>query len=86
MIRQCEPFLLENNVQKAINSSLWCSYDPLCIENDQQGTDGTNIAACYSCSLLPETSCEEGNRLLNRSLICGKIDNREISFFKDFID
>ena len=86
LIRQCEPFLLENNVQKAINASLWCSYDPLCIENDQQGTDGTNIAACYSCSLLPETSCEEGNRLLNRSLICGKIDNREISFFKDFID
>lgn len=86
LIRQCEPFLLENNIQKAINSSLWCSYDPLCVENDQQGTDGTNIAACYSCSLLPETSCEEGNRLLNRSLICGKIDNREISFFKDFID
>ena len=86
LIRQCEPFLLENNVQKAINSSLWCSYDPLCIENDQQGTDGTNIAACYSCSLLPETSCEEANRLLNRSLICGKIDNRDISFFKDFID
>ena len=29
-----------------------------------QGPDSCNLAACHSCALLPETSCEEFNRFL----------------------
>jgi hypothetical protein len=48
---------------------------------DGQGVGGLNMAACYSCSLLPETSCEEFNSFLDRGLLID-IDN---GFFKDNI-
>jgi hypothetical protein len=35
------------------------------------------------CILLPETSCEEGNRLLDRAMLVGTIDNTKIGFFGD---
>lgn len=45
------------------------------------GPDNCNLAACYSCALLPETCCEEGNRLLDRGLIVGNINNRAQGYF-----
>jgi hypothetical protein len=36
-----------------------------------------NLAACYSCVLLPETSCEEFNSFLDRALLIDK----EFGFF-----
>lgn len=36
-----------------------------------------NGSACYACALLPETSCENANRLLDRSLVAGDT----LSFF-----
>ena len=39
----------------------WCSADPLCVESGPNGVDGLNLAACHSCLLLPEVSCEEMN-------------------------
>jgi len=38
----------------------------------------------YGCALLPETSCEEGNRLLDRAMLVGTPDIPDIGFFKDF--
>ena len=86
LVRQCEPFLFDNILNKAVRSSMWCSYDPLCLENESQGTDSSNIGSCYACTLLPETSCEEGNRLLNRTLISGSIENKSLSYFKELIE
>jgi len=31
--------------------------------------------------LLPETSCEEQNRLLDRGVVVGTIENPELGFF-----
>ena len=50
-------------------SSEWCSLDPVCFESDIQGVNGLNMAACHACSLLPETSCESWNILLDRKLL-----------------
>ncbi|MGP5641656.1 DrmB family protein [Brachybacterium tyrofermentans] len=52
----------------------WCSADPVCIESTGAGTDGANLAACHNCMLLPETSCEEFNVLLDRGALFGTLE------------
>jgi hypothetical protein len=70
------------NIKRIISSALErakdCSTDPICWNSDGQGTEGLNLAACYSCALLPDISCEEFNCFLDRKMV---IDN-EYGFFK----
>lgn len=80
LVRQGQPDLLPSLVLKAISSAHWCSSDPLCIESYGQGMDSLNLAACHACSLLPETSCEEFNRLLDRALVIGLPDNTHLGY------
>lgn len=84
LVRQGSP----GNFERILNSSLfaaqWCSSDPVCIESRGQGPDSCNLAACHSCALLPETCCEEGNRLLDRALLVGTLDKPDIGFFTGF--
>lgn len=47
-----------------------CSNDPLCLEIRKEHA-GQNGAACYSCILISETSCEHRNMFLDRHLITG---------------
>ena len=35
------------------------------------------------CGLLPETSCEEGNLLLERGLVIGTPDDEELGYFAE---
>jgi len=85
LVKQGEPSILPKIFINAIKRARWCSYDPVCINSGGQGRKSQNLAACHSCVLLPETSCEEFNVLLDRSCIVGKLDNKEIGFFKDYI-
>jgi hypothetical protein len=71
LVRQGGPGRLEYTLRRAIHHAAWCSSDPVCIEINGQGPDNANLAACHGCCLLPETSCEEGNRLLDRALLVG---------------
>lgn len=68
---------------KILNSSLArakdCASDPICYHSEGQGVGGLNLASCYSCGLLPETSCEEFNSYLDRAVL---IDD-EFGFYKD---
>ena len=41
-----------------------------------------NGAACHACLLLAETSCEFGNRLLDRATLVETLGNRETAFFE----
>jgi hypothetical protein len=52
----------------ALQGLATCSNDPLCEESISAGADG---AACYSCLLVSETSCEHRNRGLDRLLLVG---------------
>lgn len=58
-------------VRDALSRFAWCSADPVCIESEAAGADSLNLAACHSCALLPETSCEEQNMFLDRALLVG---------------
>ena len=83
LVRQGDPGLLDDVFERAVHRCQWCSSDPICIESSGQGTDNANLAACHGCVLLPETSCETGNRLLDRGLLVGTPDAPEIGFFSD---
>jgi hypothetical protein len=75
----------ESKMTRIIKSALLratdCASDPVCyFAEDGQGIGGINLAACFSCALLPETSCEEFNSFLDRALL---IDSK-FGFFRDF--
>jgi hypothetical protein len=83
LVRIGGPGLLERTVARAIDRARWCSTDPICIESPGQGPDNCNLAACHACSLLPETSCEQQNRLLDRGVLVGTLDRPDAGFFSD---
>lgn len=67
----------EKDFQRILSAALYratdCASDPICYNTeDGQGVGGLNMAACYSCSLLPENSCEEFNCFLDRSILIDK--------------
>ena len=71
VVGQASPERLGNALLESVARAAWCSSDPLCIEADAAGVDALNLAACHACMLLPETSCEEMNLLLDRALLVG---------------
>ncbi|MDW8808877.1 DUF1998 domain-containing protein [Streptomyces scabiei] len=71
LVRQGEPPRLAETLLRMTEAAAWCSADPLCAEHTGQGFDNLNRAACHACALLPETSCETGNTLLDRALVVG---------------
>ncbi len=81
LVREGRPDYFPSIVQNCIEKAGWCSSDPLCQDSTGQGLDSLNLSACHACVLLPETSCEERNRFLDRVLLTGKIDNPELGFF-----
>lgn len=69
--------------RKAIEAAVTCSNDPVCSLSNGQGRDSLNLAACYSCCLLPETCCEEFNVFLDRGVVVGTCDNKKLGFFHE---
>ncbi|MDE2679235.1 MAG: DrmB family protein [Gemmatimonadota bacterium] len=55
----------------AVDDATWCSFDPVCGEQEGHGPDLLNRAACHACALVPEPSCICGNRLLDRAFVTG---------------
>jgi hypothetical protein len=60
-----------------------CSSDPLCREHDPKRTERLNSAACHACAMVSETSCEFGNRLLDRGMVAS-LPNSGITGYFDF--
>ncbi|GII52786.1 hypothetical protein Pth03_11750 [Planotetraspora thailandica] len=81
IVAQVESGDLDGSIRRAIERVSWCSADPLCIETQTSGVDNLNRAACHACVLLPETSCEEYNTLLDRALLTGLHENNSVGFF-----
>jgi len=81
LVRQGRADKLSDIIEKAIKKSSWCSSDPACIESRGQGLGSLNLAACFACVLLPETTCETGNKFLDRAMLVGLLDKPEIGFF-----
>ena len=81
LVRQGRADTFPKMFKKAIESAMTCSNDPVCSLSQGQGRDSLNMAACYSCTLIPETSCEEFNVFLDRGVVVGTFNNKNIAFF-----
>ncbi len=82
LVRQGQDERLSAILRKAVESAVYCSNDPVCSLSQGQGLNSQNNAACYSCALVPETSCaEERNTLLDRALLVGTVEDRSFGFF-----
>lgn len=69
LVSQGEPEKLLEIIKKGLERSINCSSDPLCWESEGQGIFDLNLSACFSCSLVAETACEEMNLGLDRRVL-----------------
>jgi len=81
LVRQGLKKRFSDVMRKTLEKAYWCSNDPLCMESEGQGHNSLNLAACHSCCLLPETSCELRNCYLDRGVIIGIDGKPEAGFF-----
>ena len=86
VVSQADPDHLRVTVPEAIKRYGWCSSDPVCSETAAQGVEGLNLAACHSCALLPETSCEHRNTLLDRAMLVGLPNDRDFGFLSSLLE
>ena len=84
LVEQGRPDNFEKILSGSMESEI-CSNDPVCIETSKQGLVGLNGAACHSCALVPETSCEHNNTLLDRKYLFGDAENKA-GFFSPLVD
>jgi len=56
-------------LRQALERAQLCSSDPLCAEHDPRSDGSVHGAACHACQFASETSCERGNRFLDRGAL-----------------
>lgn len=70
LVALAEPERLSFVLREAIRRAKVCSTDPMCAGH-RAGDQGDSLhgAACHACLFAPETSCETGNRYLDRAAV-----------------
>ena len=81
LVDQAVPDRLGPILMDGLRSAAFCAQDPLCGLADIGGAAHLNGAACHACLLVAETSCEHGNRLLDRSVLVETLGSRSLEFF-----
>jgi Domain of unknown function (DUF1998) len=82
LVDQAVPDRLGPHLMDALRETAFCASDPLCGGGDIGAVTNLNGAACHACLLLAETSCEFGNRLLDRATLVETLGNRGTAFFE----
>jgi hypothetical protein len=68
-------------LSQALGRAGICSSDPLCSEHDPGKDRSLHAAACHACSFVSETSCEKGNRYIDRALLIPTLEATDAAFF-----
>lgn len=76
-----KPENLERLLFQALSRGLICSSDPLCSEHDPTNDRSLHQASCHACSFVSETSCEKGNRYLDRGYLVPTYETSDTGFF-----
>jgi len=78
-----KPHNLGRHIAQALEQIRICTSDPLCAEHrpTRQGVT-LHGASCHACLFSPETSCEKGNRYLDRALLVHTFGSEILPFFK----
>ena len=78
-----EPEALERHIAGALEAMGLCAGDPLCAEHPPSRSGRTlHAAACHACLFAPETSCERGNKYLDRSTLVRTVERDDLAFFE----
>ena len=70
--------------RRALEMAQLCSNDPVCSHHHPADHDPAPLlgAACHGCMLIPETSCEQRNDFLDRSLLVSTVEKSGVEFFQ----
>ena len=70
-------------VLQALENLRICANDPICANHGPTPHDHSPLhgAACHGCVLVPETSCEQQNHFLDRSLVVKTVTETGTEFF-----
>lgn len=78
----CDNDRIGKLIESAMIRAIDCATDPICYHTHGQGVANLNLSACFSCTLLPETSCEKFNCYLDRRILVDK----DYGYFKNLIN
>jgi hypothetical protein len=75
---------IARHLQAALELGRLCSNDPVCAQHEPQSPHECRFlhgAACHGCLLVAETSCEQHNDFLDRSLVVSTVEALGAEFF-----
>jgi hypothetical protein len=76
-----EPDQLGPLLRHALDRAQLCSSDPLCAEHNPRSDSSIHAAACHACQFASETSCEQGNRFLDRATLAPTLAHPGLAYF-----
>ena len=71
-------------IKAALENALVCTSDPECMAHVPT-LDDINGASCHACTMISETACENGNRLLDRGFVVPLPQKEDIAYFKELV-
>jgi len=77
-----KPENLGRLIRQALDRASVCSSDPLCSEHDPGVDRSLHAASCHACTFVSETSCERGNRYVDRALLVRTFECCDAAFFQ----
>jgi hypothetical protein len=70
-------------LRRALQRMALCTSDPMCAYHcPGEDEDVLHGAACHACLFVPETSCERGNRYLERAVLHATLAGEHIEFLE----
>jgi hypothetical protein len=86
LVSLADPDTFGRLLGQALDRAQLCASDPLCAEHIPDTTEDTlHLAACHACLFIPETSCERGNRYLDRAVVMPTLAETELAYFRDLL-
>ncbi len=82
LVSLARPETFERILSQALQRAELCASDPLCADHaPHDSEDSLHLAACHACLFVPETSCERGNRYLDRAAVVPTLSRRNGAYF-----
>ena len=84
LVSRGEPDELIRITRRALHDAQHCSSDPLCAERlPHAPADFLHGAACHVCLFVSETTCERGNRFLDRRFLVPLHGDEDLALFSE---
>jgi hypothetical protein len=79
---------IADTIHNALELGTLCSNDPVCSQHLPESPHSRSFlsgAACHGCLLVAETSCEQQNDPLDRSLVVRTVQGTNSEFFRELM-